>query len=307
MAGSVHGVRAGDPAVVDRRCRPGAGRCPRSSRCPASRSRRRTRRRCTTSSRRRSAAPRRRSSARPRWRAAALPDAGVVPDQALDGALGEDAGELAVGGLAERGEARRAWPPRRPRSRRSRGAGATPSAYHCCIRPGPGRPATSGRLPPAMAGGQGAGQVALTGVVHRRRRVHSSHGAIIASKLSCSAPVHVRVRRVTSPPSSSHVNRSAPADARRTALGRMPAGCAGRGRPPGAALPPPPPQAATTQGDRRQQSGGPSPPECPLLHVRSPFPIVGPVVRAVAWAIGAASLRGDGRSASAAGPSRRAR
>ena len=36
------------------------------------------------------------------------------------------------------------------KSTKSRGW-STPSAYHCCIRPGPGRPATSGRLPPAMA------------------------------------------------------------------------------------------------------------------------------------------------------------
>ena len=227
----------------------------------------------------------------PGRRGSALPDAGVVPDQALDGALGEDAGELAVRGLAEGREARAAWRPRRPRSRRSRAAGATPSAYHCCIRPGPGQAGHVGQVAAGDGGRQRAGQVALPGVVH-------GHAGALEPRR------HHRVEVVLLGAGPRRVDADLAADVlageaagRAGALAPGSALAAGRALAPvdaaGLPLPVPDEQAAATIATTASRPANLAPPD-----VRSSMSIllsriIGPVVRAVPWVTSSA---GSGRA-----------
>ena len=193
---------------------------------------------------------------------AALPDALVVPDQALDGALGEDAGELAIGRLAERREAGRG------RRLVRREVDEVERQEHAVGVPLLHEPrARQARHVGQVAAGDGrrqrAGEVALAGVVHRHagavepRRHHRVEVVLLGA-----GP-----RRIDGHFTADVLAHEAGARAgfrRRARLGRGPR--CGRGRRCGAGAS----TAAGTGGgderDRREKSGGPPPPDRPLLH-----------------------------------------
>ena len=101
----------------------------------------------------------------PRGRGIARPDARVVPDQAFHGALGEDAGELAVGCLSESREAgRRGGLVRREidEVERQEHAVGIPLLHQA----GTGQARHVGQVAAGDGGRQRGAEVALAGVVH---------------------------------------------------------------------------------------------------------------------------------------------